>query len=171
MIKLKRRIFTLILVLSLFWVGSLTLLPQVFSQARSEIVAPIGTTPELTKALLSEIGIDRTYDLYLSNSIDMVIASRSSPDPEFRNWLLGLISQEAGWNSVEAQYAAQLEADFSETELQELFKLAQTPLFKKLIQSEIQAYTNTTGDRQKRFFEFWDSYNNGEFPPPPDAIP
>ncbi|MFB2978630.1 hypothetical protein [Microseira sp. BLCC-F43] len=86
-------------------------------------------------------------------------------------WMQSLLEREAGWKYVEAKYISQLEANFSETELKELLDLAKHPLMKKLLQSEIQAYTNTTGERRELLFKVWDGYNRGAFPLPPDVQP
>jgi hypothetical protein len=58
-------------------------------------------------------------------------------------------------------YAARLAADFSEDELKELLKVSKQPVLKKLLQSEVKAYADTSKQRFKIGFELWDKYNSG----------
>ncbi|GET42563.1 No_hits_found [Microseira wollei NIES-4236] len=85
-------------------------------------------------------------------------------------WMQALLEQQAGWKYVESKYVAQLEANFSETELRELLNLAKQPSMKKLLQFEIEAYLNTVGERRELLFKVWDDYNSGVFNPPPEVL-
>ncbi len=76
--------------------------------------------------------------------------------------------REIGWKHFKDAYVARLEADFSEDELKELLALSKRPVMKKLLQSEVKAYMDTSKQRFKMGFELWDNYNNGTINLPPD---
>jgi hypothetical protein len=63
-----------------------------------------------------------------------------------------------------------LEADFSETELQELLNLSKQPLMKKLLKAEVQAYSEVGKERRKLLFQIWDDYNSGKIEAPKDIL-
>ena len=73
-----------------------------------------------------------------------------------------MFAQEIGWKHFKDAYTARLEADFSEDELKELLKLSKQPLMRKLLQSEVKTYIDTSKQRFKMGFELWNSYNDGK---------
>ena len=79
-----------------------------------------------------------------------------------------MFTREIGWKQFKDAYAARLEADFSEDELKELLNLSNQTVMKKLLQSEVKAYMDTSKQRFKMGFELWDNYNNGKISLPPD---
>jgi hypothetical protein len=86
--------------------------------------------------------------------------------PENERTVRELFAREAGWKYVRDEYEARLAADFSASELQELLKLSRQPVMKRLLQSEIRAYTDTNDKRHRLGFQVWDNYNRGKFKPP-----
>ncbi|MBW4619638.1 MAG: DUF2059 domain-containing protein [Cyanosarcina radialis HA8281-LM2] len=135
-----------------------------------ETVVTSQSKKELAREVLLEIGIAKRYNLYLSNSIDLGLADTSS-HAKLREWLHEIMVREAGWAKIEEQYVARLEADFSESELQELLKLAKQPVMKKLLQNEIQSYSDSSKARQKLLFQVWDDYSSGRINPPKEVLP
>jgi Uncharacterized protein conserved in bacteria (DUF2059) len=121
----------------------------------------------LAKELMTKIGIDRKYDLYVGGNADLSLPVGAKP--KFRQWMQKLIASEAGWKKIEDRYLARFEANFSETELRELLQLAKQPVMQKLIRTEIQAYVDTAETRQKLLSQLWDEYNSGKFTPPADV--
>lgn len=172
MIQLKWFFLTLLLVLSLSITGITVNAQQGFSQeGRSPSVTKVQSKQALARAVLSEMGIAKRYDRYLDNSLGIAVSPGLEKNTKFMTWLHDILVREAGWKFVETQYAARLEANFSEAELKELLSLAKQPTMKKLLQSEIQAYLDTTLDRHKLLFKVWDDYNTGKINPPPGVIP
>jgi hypothetical protein len=94
----------------------------------------------------------------------------TSSKPKFRQWIQGVLAREAGWEKIENKYIARLESHFSESELRELLKLSKNPFMKKLLQDEIQAYSNVSEERQKLLFKVWDDYKSGFIKPPPELL-
>jgi hypothetical protein len=140
--------------------------------ANSQNIAapPLQTKRELAKAVLAEAGIVQRYDLYLGNSIDMVMTSPAPSNLKLMAWLKSLVAKEAGWKFAETTYVTQLEASFSAPELKQLLALAKQPLVKKLLQAELNAYSTAGGERRKRFFQVWDDYNSGRFNIPAEVL-
>jgi hypothetical protein len=81
-----------------------------------------------------------------------------------------VLVREAGWAKIEDKYIARLETSFSESELKELLNLSERPLVKKLLQDEIQAYTDVSEERRKLLFKVWDDYNSGIINPPSELL-
>jgi hypothetical protein len=152
--QLNFRISSLLLVSCLFLVGC--------------TATPNKSKQELAREILAEIGIAQKYDMNFASVVDMAVGPSSKP--KFDTWLQGIIAQRAGWKHVEAKYIARLEADFSETELQELLNLSKQPLMKKLLQSEVQAYADVGKERRKLLFQMWDDYNSGKIETPKDIL-
>jgi hypothetical protein len=125
---------------------------------------------DLAIDVLSEAGISKRYDLYLGNSIDALIPPETTRNDKFMDWMQELFVREAGWNYVEAKYVAQLEENFSETELKELLNLVKQPFIKRLVQAEIEAYSASTEERRRLMSTLWSSYNNGVFNLPPEIL-
>ncbi|MGB7415003.1 MAG: DUF2059 domain-containing protein [Thermosynechococcaceae cyanobacterium] len=163
MIKVKSRFLA-------FLLGCILLIGCV---ANSQVITA-QTKPELARAVLLESGISAKYNLYLSNSIDMVFPPPPSPpssrDSKLRRWLLPILEQEAGWGKIEDKYLARLVASFSESELKELLSLAKLPLVKKLLQEEITAYSDASDERRRLLFKVWEDYSNGLHIQPPDVL-
>ncbi|HAX80269.1 MAG TPA: DUF2059 domain-containing protein [Cyanobacteria bacterium UBA11372] len=172
MAKLKSFFLNILLVFCILVAGYVNNNQQAFSkQVYAETAVTSTAKQELAKAVLLEAGIANNYNRYLGNILDFGFSPETAKNTKFMAWMQGLLEQEAGWKYVEAQYVEQLEANFSETELKELLDLAKQPLMKKLLQSEIQAYTNTAEERRELLFKVWDGYNRGTFPLPPDVKP
>lgn len=129
----------------------------------------VQSKPELARAVLSEIGIAQRYDRYLGNIIDMVVTPATNK-PKFHAWLQGVLAREAGWAYAESKYLARLESMFSEAELQELLTLSKQPVMKKLMQAEVQAYTDASPERRKLLQKVWDNYNSGQIQIPPEIL-
>jgi hypothetical protein len=139
-------------------------------KAQSKVEITAESKKKLAKEVLSEIEIAKQYDLYLNNSIDITI-SASRKNEKLRKWLQSVLAKEAGWKHIENQYITQLEANFSEAELTELLNQSKQPLMKKLLQAEIQAYTNASEERRKLLDKVWNDYNSGIITPPPEVLP
>lgn len=126
---------------------------------------------ELARAVLSEIGIAQQYDRYMGNIVDMIVApAPATYKPKFHAWMQGVLAREAGWKHAESNYLARLEATFSEAELKELLTLAKQPLMKKLMQAEVQAYTDAAPERRKRLDKVGDDYQAGRIQMPPEIL-
>ncbi|MBD2461943.1 hypothetical protein H6G89_12890 [Oscillatoria sp. FACHB-1407] len=122
----------------------------------------------LARTVLTELGTAAQYDLYLGNSVDVSV--QTTQGAGFREWLHGVFVQEVGWSHAEEHYLSQLEANFSEAELEELLNLAQNPLFQKFLQVEAQSYGDA-GDERRRLLEgVWEDYNSGAINPPPEVL-
>lgn len=132
-------------------------------------VTSLQSKRELAKQVLKEVGVSERYNLYLANVTDMAIPPHVQSS-QFREWLRGVLVQEAGWAKVESQYIARLEATYSEAELKELVDLAKQPIMKKLLQTEIQAYTDTAEKRRELLSQVWDDYNAGKLNIPPGIV-
>ncbi len=121
---------------------------------------------ELASEVLTEIGIAERYDLHFDHLMGVLIGK--GDDFELYARFRKMFVREIGWTYFKDAYAARLEADFSEEELKELLNLSKKPVIKKLLQSEIKAYIDTSKQRFKMGFELWDNYNNGTVSLPPD---
>lgn len=126
---------------------------------------------QLAKEVLSELGIARRYDLYFDHAMGLVLGPGYNASSKFSAWLREILAQNAGWKCVENEYAARLEADFSEAELQELLELSEQPVMKKLLRSETQAYIDTAQKRFDLLNAVWENYQEGNINPPPDVLP
>ncbi len=170
MIKIKP-FWLLLFVFCAFAVGCLANLNQASSVAVSTaIVAADQSKQDLVIAVLSEAGIAKQYDLYLGNSVDIVVPLETTSNDKFMAWLQALCVREAGWDSIAAQYIDQLEKDFSETELRELLALTQQSLVARLVQSEMEAYAASAAERRRLLAVLWENYNSGVFTPPPEIF-
>lgn len=155
---------SLILIVWISWMAFPTIATYADSQqderSPSPITTPLKSKRQLARELLVELGIGKQYDLYFWNSVDIVVGSPSRS--QFNAWLQQTLARVAGWKYVESQYVSRLEANFSETELQELLELSKRPLMKKLLRAEIQAYEETGEKRSRLLYRAWDDYNSGK---------
>jgi hypothetical protein len=137
-----------------------------FGEAQSKISARETSKYKLASELLPAIGIAKRYDLHFDHLLGTLIGKGDNFKlyARFRK----MFAREIGWKYFKDAYAARLEADFSEDELKELLKLSKQPVMKKLLQSEVKAYLDTSKQRFKMGFELWDNYNNGTINLPPD---
>jgi hypothetical protein len=119
---------------------------------------------KLASEVLSNLGIDRRYDLYFDHAVGIVLAP--STNSKFQKWMGEMLAREAGWNKTQAKYVAKLETDFSESELKELSKLSQQPVMKKLLRAEIQVYAATSTQRRQMLNRVWSDYNEGKIAVP-----
>lgn len=123
---------------------------------------------QLAKEVLRVLGIAQKYDLYFDHGIGLIITTDNS---KFITWLQEMLAREAGWRHVEEAYITRLATDFSEEELQELLTLSERSTIKKLLQSETQAYLETSPTRYRLLNDVWNNYNEGRLNPPPDIFP
>jgi Uncharacterized protein conserved in bacteria (DUF2059) len=121
---------------------------------------------ELASELLLKIGIAKRYDMYFDHLMGSLIGN--GDDFKLYARFREMFVREIGWQHFKDAYAARLEADFSEDELKELLALSKQPLMKKLLQSEVNAYMDTSEQRFRMGFEVWDNYNMGTISLPPD---
>ncbi|PSB56520.1 DUF2059 domain-containing protein [Chamaesiphon polymorphus] len=122
---------------------------------------------KLASELLSESGIAQRYDMHFDHSIGALIGK--GDDFKLYARFRKMFVREIGWKHFKDAYAARLAADFSEDELKELLKLSKQPVMKKLLQSEVKAYTtDTSKQRFKIGFKLWDEYNSGKISLPLD---
>lgn len=171
MVKIEPRFLMLLLVFCILLIGCVANSQQTSSEeVRSEMVTTLKSKQDLARAVLSEAGTPKRYDLYLSNSVDISVNPETAKNDKFMAWIQALFVQEAGWNYIEAKYVAQLEANFSETELRELLDLAKKPLIRRLLQAEIESYAESARERRGLLFKLWDKYNSGMFIPPPEVL-
>lgn len=172
MLKVKSFLFIIILVVSLLLVTGIAYSQQPSSEGvHAEQVTSSNSNQELARAILTETGIARRYDLYLANSIDLAISPEMARNPQFVTWLNELTVQEAGWSHVEAQYIDRLNSNFSEAELEALLELTKQPLMQKWVQFEIEGYTDSVEERRSLLSKLWENYNNYVFIPPPGTLP
>jgi hypothetical protein len=115
---------------------------------------------KLASEVLSEIGIAKRYDMHFDHLMGMLIGK--GDDFQLYARFRKMFAQEIGWKHFKDAYTARLEADFSEDELKELLKLSKQPLMRKLLQSEVKTYIDTSKQRFKMGFELWNSYNDGK---------
>jgi hypothetical protein len=134
--------------------------------AQSKISAKETSKYKLASELLPEMGIAARYDLHFDHLMGTLIGK--GDDVKLYARFRKMFAREIGWNKFKDAYAARLAADFSEDELKELLKLSKQPVMKKLLQSEVKAYMDTSKQRFKIGFELWDKYNNGNINLPPD---
>lgn len=121
---------------------------------------------KLASELLLEIGIAKRYDMHF----DHLLGAFYGKGDDFKLYerFRKMFVREIGWQHYKDTYIARLEADFSEDELKELLNLSKQPVMKKLLQSEVKAYMDTSKQRFKRGFEMWDDYNSGKIDLPSD---
>lgn len=122
---------------------------------------PVPPQPVLAKSVLLESGIAAQYDRYLMNGVEM--AASPTMGPKFLTWLQQIVVREAGWKQVESQYAANLESNFSQAELQELESFLKQPLLKKLLQVDAKTYAEVSSNRRTALFKVWENYNQGMY--------
>ena len=136
-----------------------------FGEAQSKISARDTSKYKLASEVLPEIGIAKRYDLHFDHLLGMLSGDKDFKlYPRFRKMFV----REIGWKYFKDAYAARLTADFSEDELKELLKLSKQPVMKKLLQSEIRAYMDTSKQRFKMGSQLWEKYNEGVINLPPD---
>jgi Uncharacterized protein conserved in bacteria (DUF2059) len=121
---------------------------------------------KLASELLPQIGIAKRYDMHFDQLIGTLIGR--GDDFKLYGRFRKMFVREIGWKYFKDAYATRLETDFSEDELKELLTLSKQPVMKKLLQSEIKAYMDTSKQRFKMGFELWDNYNNGKISLPLD---
>ncbi|ALF53519.1 hypothetical protein ACX27_12805 [Nostoc piscinale CENA21] len=121
---------------------------------------------KLATEVLLEIGIAQRYDMYFDHLIGTLIGK--GDDFKLYARFRKMFAREIGWRHFKDAYAARLEADFSEDELKKLLNLSKQPVMKKLLQSEVKAYMDTSKQRFKMGFELWENYNNGKISLPPE---
>lgn len=161
--------FSLLLIAGLCFYASIAIASsQDLPNQPKPIAVSAKSKKQLAKEVLIELGINKKYDSYFWNSVD--ISTGSGTRTKFSIWLQKTLVRVAGWEYVEADYVAKLEAKFSEMELQELLNLAKRPLMKKLLRTEIQAYEDTGEKRAKLLFKAWEDYNSNKLTPPSDVF-
>ena len=133
---------------------------------QSKVFARETSKYKLANEVLQEIGIAKRYDMHFDHLMGTLIGNGDNFKvyARFRK----MFTREIGWKQFKDAYAARLEADFSEDELKELLNLSNQTVMKKLLQSEVKAYMDTSKQRFKMGFELWDNYNNGKISLPPD---
>jgi hypothetical protein len=135
-----------------------------YSQQTSKPPATTTVKGKLASEVLSNLGIDRRYDLYFDHAVGIVVSPNTNS--KFQTWLGEMLAREAGWSKIQAKYVAKLETEFSEAELRQLTKISQQPVMKKLLRAEIQAYTATSTQRRQLLARVWSDYNEGKIPIP-----
>ena len=133
---------------------------------QSKIAAVETSKYKLASELLPEIGIAERYDMHFDHLLGMLVGK--GDDFKLYARFRKMFAREIGWKHFKDAYAARLEADFSEDELKELLKLSKQPVMKKLLQSEVNAYKDTSKQRFKMGFELWNNYSDGKISLPPD---
>ena len=172
MLKIKSWVITILFILSILLIGYVVSAQQVsLMKVASKVKATVQSKHVLARAVLTETGIAKQYNLLLGNGLEMAFNQEKLGNAKLVAWMESLLAQEAGWKHVEAKYTAQLEANFSEAELRKILNLAKQPLMKNLLQAEIEAYTNSAGERHRLISKFWDNYVAGLFIPPSDVLP
>jgi Uncharacterized protein conserved in bacteria (DUF2059) len=121
---------------------------------------------KLASQILPEIGIATRYDLHFDHLLGTLIGK--GDDLKLYARFRKMFVREIGWKHFKNTYIARLAADFSEDELKELLNLSKQPVMKKLLQSEVKAYMDTSKQRFKMGFTLWDNYNNGNINLPPE---
>ncbi|MBL1176581.1 DUF2059 domain-containing protein [Pantanalinema sp. GBBB05] len=121
---------------------------------------------ELASELLIETGIAKRYNMHFDHLMGVLIGN--GKDSKLYTRFRGMFVREIGWEHFKDAYAARLAADFSEDELKELLALSKQPVMKKLLQSEFNAYIDTSEQRFRMGFELWNNYNMGRISLPPD---
>jgi len=121
---------------------------------------------KLATKVLIELGIAGRYDMHFDHVIGSLIGK--SDDFKLYTRFRKMFVREIGWKYFKDTYAARLATDFSEDELTELLNLSKRPLMKKLLQSEVKAYMDTSKQRFKMGSELWNNYNDGKISLPPD---
>jgi hypothetical protein len=167
MFLLKSRFFKFCLALVLVICCSFFPSWLAYSQQPSSGKPPTATTTvkgKLASKVLSNLGIDRRYDLYFDHAVGIVLSPSTSS--KFQTWMGEMLAREAGWNKTQSKYVEKLTADFSETELTELSKLSQQPVMKKLLRAEIQVYAATSTQRRQMLNRVWNDYNEGKIAVP-----
>jgi hypothetical protein len=120
---------------------------------------------KLASEVLPEIGIAKRYDLHFDHLMGTLLGERENSEyARFRKMFV----REIGWKYFKDAHAARLAADFSVDELKELLKLAKQPVMKKLLQSEIKVYMDTSKQRFKIGSQLWNNYNDGKINLPPN---
>jgi hypothetical protein len=171
MVKIESWIFTLLLVFCILLTGYVANSQQEFSKTGyTERLSSTQTKFKLARTVLSEAGIDKKYNLYLGNGIDLALNPETSKKPKFVKWMEGVLVREAGWKFIEDKYLTQMEVSFSEKELRELINIAEKPIMKKLLQTEILSYADATVERRRLLSQLWDKYNGGFFIAPPEVL-
>jgi hypothetical protein len=121
---------------------------------------------QLATAVLLELGIVKRYDMHFDHLMGALIGK--GDDINLYTRFRKMFIREIGWSHFQDAYAARLEADFSEDELKELLNLSKKSVMKKLLQSEVKAYMDTSRQRFKMGFALWENYNEGKIDLPPN---
>jgi hypothetical protein len=136
-------------------------------EVQSKTSAAETSKHKLATEVLLEIGIAKRFDTHFDHLMGTLISGNGS-DLKLLARFRKMFVREIGWEHFKDAYAARLEADFSEDELKELLNLSKQPVMKKLLQSEVTAYMDTSKQRFKMGFELWNDYSNGKVSLPPD---
>jgi hypothetical protein len=139
-------------------------LPLVEYQSKTSAREP--SKYKLANDVLLDIGIAKRYDMHFDHLMGTLIGK--GDDFNLYTRFRKMFVREIGWTHFKDAYVERLEADFSEDELKELLNLSKQPVIKKLLQSEVEAYMDTSKQRFKIGFELWENYNNGKISLPPD---
>ncbi|CAN1212514.1 DUF2059 domain-containing protein [Tumidithrix helvetica PCC 7403] len=134
-------------------------------EAHSKTSAKETSKHKLASELLVEVGIAKRYDMHLDQMMGALVGS--GVELKIHESFKKMFVREIGWKHFKDAYAARLEADFSEDELKELLNLSKQPVMKKLLQSEVKAYRDTSKQRLKKGFELWENYQNNNISLPP----
>ncbi|XHX77189.1 MAG: DUF2059 domain-containing protein [Stenomitos frigidus ULC029] len=121
---------------------------------------------KLASEVLPAIGIAKRYDMHFDHLMGTLIGK--GDDFKLYARFKTMFVREIGWEHFRDAYVARLEADFSEDELKDLLNLSKQPVMKKLLQSEVKAYMDTSRQRAKMGFELWNNYNSGKIDLPPE---
>ncbi len=133
---------------------------------QSKISASETSNHKLANEVLLEMGISQRYDTHFDHLMGTLIGK--GDDFKIYTRFRKMFVREIGWSHFKDDYAARLEADFSEDELKELLNLSKQPVMKKFLLSEGKAYMDTSKQRFKMGFELWENYNNGKVRLPSD---
>ncbi|MEE3715237.1 DUF2059 domain-containing protein [Tumidithrix elongata RA019] len=135
------------------------------AHSKISISAKEASKHKLASEVLVEAGIAKRYDMHFDHVLGSLIGS--GEEIKIHERFRKMFVREIGWKHFKDAYAARLEADFSEDELKELLNLSKQPAMKKLLQSEVKAYMETSKQRFKMGFDLWNNYNNGNISLPP----
>ena len=156
----KLLVLLLVVCLTFFAVQVPNAQKAVLAEDQSQIAVKETSKYQLASEVLSAIGIAQRYDMHFDHLMGSLIGK--GDDFELYARFRKMFIREIGWKHFEDAYVVRLTADFSEDELKELLKLANQPLMKKIFQSEVKAYGDTSRQRFGMGFVLWDNYNKGQ---------
>ena len=155
MIKSGLQVFSLLLILCL---------SGLLAHAQAQLATPSPLKRELARSVLIEAGIPAEYDRYLRNAVEL--GAGPGWNAKLIDWMQQIMAEDAGWKHVEAQYTSQLEANFSQAELEELQALLKQPLFQKLLKVDAQTYLEVSQKRKSLLGQVWENYQLMKYKPP-----